>query len=44
MTKPAISRFRPPAIDKLPEDIRSRILAVRPNDEFHMMGRLPKQG
>jgi hypothetical protein len=44
MTKPAIHQFRTPAIDKLPEDIRTRIFAMRPNDEFYMMGRLPKQG
>src|SRR4051812_4687086 len=29
MTKPATPRFQPPAIDKLPEDIRTRILAVQ---------------
>ena len=35
MTKPATpSRFQPPAIDKLPEDIRSRILAVQEKSGF----------
>jgi uncharacterized peroxidase-related enzyme len=34
MTKPATTRFQPPAIDKLPEDIRSRILAVQEKSGF----------
>src|SRR5438552_6364706 len=34
MTKPAPKRFQPPAIDKLPEDIRTRILAVQEKSGF----------
>src|SRR6186997_2328492 len=34
MTKPASRRFQPPAIDKLPEDIRTRILAVQEKSGF----------
>jgi uncharacterized peroxidase-related enzyme len=34
MTKPATKRFQPPAIDKLPEDIRTRILAVQEKSGF----------
>jgi uncharacterized peroxidase-related enzyme len=34
MTKPAATRFPTPAIDKLPEDIRSRILAVQEKSGF----------
>jgi uncharacterized peroxidase-related enzyme len=34
MTKPAAKRFQPPAIDKLPEDIRTRILAVQEKSGF----------
>ena len=34
MTKPAVSRFPAPAIDKLPEDIRTRILAVQEKSGF----------
>jgi uncharacterized peroxidase-related enzyme len=34
MTKPAAPRFQPPAIDKLPEDIRTRILAVQEKSGF----------
>src|SRR5512146_459633 len=34
MTKPASQRFQPPAIDKLPEDIRTRILAVQEKSGF----------
>ena len=34
MTKPATSRFQPPALDKLPDDIRSRILAVQEKSGF----------
>ena len=32
--KPAPRRFQPPAIDKLPEDIRTRILAVQEKSGF----------
>ena len=32
--KPASRRFQPPAIDKLPEDIRTRILAVQEKSGF----------
>ena len=34
MSKPAPKRFQPPAIDKLPEDIRTRILAVQEKSGF----------
>jgi uncharacterized peroxidase-related enzyme len=34
MTKPVPKRFQPPAIDKLPEDIRTRILAVQEKSGF----------
>src|SRR5687767_14040771 len=34
MTKPATPRFQPPAIDRLPEDIRTRILAVQEKSGF----------
>src|ERR1044072_3504636 len=34
MTKPSAKRFQPPAIDKLPEDIRTRILAVQEKSGF----------
>ncbi|MEH2535235.1 putative peroxidase-related enzyme [Bradyrhizobium sp. AZCC 1588] len=34
MSKPAATRFQPPAIDKLPEDIRTRILAVQEKSGF----------
>jgi uncharacterized peroxidase-related enzyme len=34
MTKPASRRFQPPAIDELPEDIRTRILAVQEKSGF----------
>src|SRR5438309_11221845 len=34
MSKPATQRFQPPAIDKLPEDIRTRILAVQEKSGF----------
>ena len=34
MSKPATSRFQPPAIDRLPEDIRTRILAVQEKSGF----------
>ena len=34
MTKPATKRFQPRAIDKLPEDIRTRILAVQEKSGF----------
>jgi uncharacterized peroxidase-related enzyme len=34
MTKPATKRFQPPAIDRLPEDIRTRILAVQEKSGF----------
>ena len=34
MTQPATPRFQPPAIDKLPEDIRTRILAVQEKSGF----------
>jgi uncharacterized peroxidase-related enzyme len=34
MSKPATKRFQPPAIDKLPEDIRTRILAVQEKSGF----------
>jgi len=34
MTKPSANRFQPPAIDKLPEDIRTRILAVQEKSGF----------
>ncbi|MEH2589093.1 putative peroxidase-related enzyme [Bradyrhizobium sp. AZCC 1721] len=34
MFKPAAKRFQPPAIDKLPEDIRTRILAVQEKSGF----------
>ena len=34
MTKPVTKRFQPPAIDKLPEDIRTRILAVQEKSGF----------
>jgi len=34
MTKPAPPRFQPPAIDRLPEDIRTRILAVQEKSGF----------
>ena len=34
MTKPAPTRFQPPAIDRLPEDVRSRILAVQEKSGF----------
>jgi len=34
MSKPAPKRFQPPAIDKLPEDIRARILAVQEKSGF----------
>jgi len=34
MTKPAPTRFQAPAIDKLPEDIRTRILAVQEKSGF----------
>jgi len=34
MSKPATKRFQPPAIDKLPEDIRARILAVQEKSGF----------
>src|SRR6478609_4520931 len=34
MTKPAANRFPTPAIDKLPEDIRTRILAVQEKSGF----------
>ena len=34
MTKPATKRFQPPAIDKLPEDIRTRILGVQEKSGF----------
>ena len=34
MTQPAPKRFAPPALDKLPEDIRSRILAVQEKSGF----------
>src|SRR6201746_2035251 len=34
MTKPATKRFQPPAIDKLPEDIRTRIMAVQEKSGF----------
>src|SRR5437667_6600437 len=34
MTKPAPKRFQPPAIDELPEDIRTRILAVQEKSGF----------
>src|SRR3954464_2600859 len=34
MTKPAATRFQPPAIDRLPEDIRTRILAVQEKSGF----------
>src|SRR3978361_1519395 len=34
MTQPAAKRFPTPAIDKLPEDIRARILAVQEKSGF----------
>ncbi|MFB9269644.1 peroxidase-related enzyme [Bradyrhizobium erythrophlei] len=34
MTQPPAQRFQPPAIDKLPEDIRARILAVQEKSGF----------
>ena len=34
MSKPATQRFQPPAIDRLPEDIRTRILAVQEKSGF----------
>src|SRR6201989_1182136 len=34
MTQPLANRFRTPALDKLPEDIRSRILAVQEKSGF----------
>src|SRR5881394_4331990 len=34
MTKPAPKRFQPPALDTLPEDIRTRILAVQEKSGF----------
>ena len=34
MTQPAAKRFVPPALDELPEDIRSRILAVQEKSGF----------
>jgi uncharacterized peroxidase-related enzyme len=34
MSKPAPKRFQPPAIDRLPEDIRTRILAVQEKSGF----------
>jgi uncharacterized peroxidase-related enzyme len=34
MTQPDAKRFQPPSIDKLPEDIRSRILAVQEKSGF----------
>lgn len=34
MTQPAINRFPPPALDKMPEDIRTRILAVQEKSGF----------
>jgi uncharacterized peroxidase-related enzyme len=34
MTKSATKRFQPPAIDRLPEDIRTRILAVQEKSGF----------
>src|ERR1044072_1522271 len=34
MTKPSANRFQPPAIDKLPGDIRTRILAVQEKSGF----------
>ena len=34
MSKPATKRFQPRAIDKLPEDIRTRILAVQEKSGF----------
>ena len=34
MNKPAPARFQPPAIDRLPEDIRTRILAVQEKSGF----------
>ncbi|MDU0959287.1 MAG: alkylhydroperoxidase, partial [Bradyrhizobium sp.] len=34
MTQPAISRFPVPAIDALPDDIRTRLLAVQEKSGF----------
>ena len=34
MTQPPAKRFPAPAIDKLPEDIRSRLLAVQEKSGF----------
>ena len=34
MTQPTAKRFAPPPIDKLPEDIRTRILAVQEKSGF----------
>src|SRR4051794_16553019 len=34
MTKPATKRFQTPALDKLPEDIRSRILSIQEKSGF----------
>ena len=34
MTTPPTKRFQPPAIDKLPDDIRARILTVQEKSGF----------
>src|SRR5438067_4615756 len=34
MSQPAAKRFQPPSLDKLPEDIRTRILAVQEKSGF----------
>src|SRR5881394_3348606 len=34
MTQPTTNRFQPPSLDKLPEDIRTRILAVQEKSGF----------
>jgi uncharacterized peroxidase-related enzyme len=34
MTQPAAKRFQPPSLDKLPEDIRARIVAVQEKSGF----------
>jgi hypothetical protein len=47
MSAAPISRYPVPKLEELPQDIRAsnrvaNMISLRPNDEFYLMGRVPK--